>query len=83
MEDVFRTLLNMTYTAAAAMLFILALRLVFKVLKAPTWVCYALWGIALFRLLCPFSLESVLALLPSTEPIPQGFLTAQTPEIYT
>ena len=83
MEDVFRTLLNMTYTAAAAMLFILALRLVFKWLKAPTWVCYALWGIALFRLLCPFSLESVLALLPSTEPIPQGFLTAQTPEIYT
>ncbi|MEN6469947.1 MAG: M56 family metallopeptidase [Clostridiaceae bacterium] len=83
MEQVFRTLLNMSYTGSIVILAVRALRALLKAAKAPAWISYALWSAALFRLLCPFSLESALALLPSTSPIPQGFTTAQQPAIHT
>ncbi|HWS30006.1 MAG TPA: M56 family metallopeptidase [Clostridia bacterium] len=83
MEQVFRELLNMTYTGSIVILAVFLLRFLLKSVKAPAWISCALWCAVFFRLVCPFSLESALALLPSTDPIPQNFLTAQTPEIYT
>jgi len=83
MEQVFRELLNMSYTGSIVILAVLLLRILLKSVKAPAWISCVLWCAVLFRLICPFSLESVLAILPSTDPIPQEFLTAQTPEIYT
>lgn len=83
MEQVFRALLNMSYTGSIVILAVLILRVLLKAAKAPAWISYALWSAALFRLLCPFSLQSALALLPSTSPIPQGFTTAQQPAIHT
>lgn len=53
-------LLNMSLTAAVAVVFVLLLRLGLK--KAPKWISYALWGVVLFRLLCPISLESAVSL---------------------
>ena len=49
-------LLNMSLTASVAIVFVLLLRLVLK--KAPKVISYALWGVVLFRLLCPVSIES-------------------------
>lgn len=81
MEQVFRVILNISYTGGIVILAVLLLRMFLK--KGPKWISYALWGVVLFRLVCPFSMESALALLPSVEPLPQEFLTAQTPEIHT
>ena len=53
-------LLNMSLTASVVIVFVLLLRLLLK--KAPKVISYALWGIVLFRLLCPISIESGLSL---------------------
>ena len=81
MEQVFRVVLNISYTGGLAILALLLIRLLLK--KAPRWLPYLLWSVAFFRLLCPFSFESALALLPSVEPLPQEFLTTRTPELHT
>lgn len=49
-------LLNMSLTAGVAIVFVILLRLLLK--KAPTVISYALWGVVLFRLLCPVSIGS-------------------------
>ena len=53
-------LLNMSLTASLVIVFVLLLRLLLK--KTPKVISYALWGIVLFRLLCPVSIESGLSL---------------------
>lgn len=83
MEQVFRELLNMSYTGSIVILAVLPLRFLLKSVKAPVWITCVLWCTVLFRLACPVSFESVLAILPSTNPLPQEFLTTQTPEVYT
>ena len=50
------TLFNMSLTASVAIVLVMLLRLVLK--KAPKVISYALWGIVLFRLLCPISIGS-------------------------
>ena len=50
------TLLNMSLTASVAIVLVILLRLLLK--KAPKAISYALWGVVLFRLLCPVSIGS-------------------------
>ena len=49
-------LLNMSLTASVAIVLVILLRLLLK--KAPKVISYALWGVVLFRLLCPVSIDS-------------------------
>ena len=49
-------LINMSLTASVAIVFVILLRLLLK--KAPKVISYALWGVVLFRLLCPVSIGS-------------------------
>ncbi|MGN0313292.1 MAG: M56 family metallopeptidase [Fusicatenibacter sp.] len=65
MGDVFLKLFNMSIAAGWLILFVLLLRLLFR--KMPSWVRCILWAIVAFRLLCPFSLESMFSLIPSGE----------------
>lgn len=53
-------LLNMSLTASVVILFVLLLR--FPLKRAPKIISYALWGIVLFRLLCPISIVSSFSL---------------------
>ena len=46
----------MSLTASVAIVFVILLRVLLK--KAPKVISYALWGVVLFRLLCPVSIES-------------------------
>lgn len=62
LEELFLKILNMSYTASIVIVFVLIARLVLK--KAPKVFSYSLWSVVLFRLLCPFSFESALSLLP-------------------
>lgn len=65
MDAVFIKLLNMSIAASWLILAVIILRILLK--KAPKWINCILWGIAAVRLVCPFSFESILSLIPSAE----------------
>ena len=80
MEKLFLSILNMSLTASYVIVFVMLIRLPLK--KAPKVISYALWGAAAFRLICPFSFESIFSLLPATtSPIPQDIVYQQSPQI--
>jgi len=79
MDAVFLKLLNMSLTASWLCLAVLILRLLLK--RAPKAISCALWALVGLRLLFPFSLESVLSLIPSAEPLPEDMLLSPTPTI--
>ena len=81
MGAVFLKLLNLSVNASWLILVVLAARLLLK--KAPRWIACLLWAFVAFRLCCPFSLESVLSLLPSAEAVPAGITAEQKPQIDT
>ena len=63
MDDVFLKLVNLSISASWLILAVLVLRIVLK--KAPKWVMPLLWGVVALRLVCLFSIESALSLIPS------------------
>ena len=67
MTEFFLNIVNMSISAGWIVLAVLILRLLLK--KAPKWITVLLWGIVAFRLICPFSIESALSLIPSTQTI--------------
>lgn len=68
MNELFLKTLNMSIAASWLVLVVLIIRVALK--NAPKWVNVFLWGIVAIRLICPFSIESTLSLIPSTETIP-------------
>ena len=81
MSEAFLKVVNMSISAGWLILAVLALRLILR--KAPKWVNVLLWGIVAVRLICPFSIESALSLIPSAETISPEIMMDQTPEIST
>lgn len=80
MEKVFLSVLNMSLTASFVILVIMLARLPLK--KAPKIISYALWAVAGYRLVSPFTLESVYSLLPfNAAPIPQDIAMQAVPRI--
>lgn len=79
MSEVFLKIINMSISASWLVLVVLVLRFFLK--KAPKWVNILLWGIVAIRLICPFSFESVLSLIPSAKTIPLNIGTDTTPAI--
>ncbi|MCQ2536916.1 MAG: M56 family metallopeptidase [Lachnospiraceae bacterium] len=79
MDALFLKIANMGITVTWLVLAVLIIRLVFK--KAPKWLHCGLWGLVAFRLICPFSIESVLSLVPSSTPLPEGIIYATEPQI--
>lgn len=73
MEALFLKLFNMSITASWLVLAVVILRLLLK--KAPKAITVFLWALVGIRLVCPFSFESVLSLIPSAETVPQAVLT--------
>ena len=62
MSEMFKTVLQMSLQGSYVILLVLAARLALR--RAPKGLSYALWSVALFRLLCPVTLQSVFSLLP-------------------
>ena len=79
--NVFLKIINMSISASWLILAVLLLRLVLK--KAPKWVNVLLWGIVAIRLICPFSFESALSLIPSAETIPEQVISGPSFDIQT
>jgi len=79
MSELFLKIINMSISASWLVLAVLALRLIMK--KAPKWFNVILWGIVAIRLICPFSIESAMSLIPSAETIPMNIEMADVPSI--
>lgn len=81
MSDLFLKIVNMSISASWLILAVLILRLVLK--KAPKWVNVLLWGIVAVRLICPFSFESALSLIPSAETFPEKIISGPSFDVQT
>ena len=80
MDQLYEHILNMSITGSYVIVFIIVARLFLR--KVPKIFSYALWSVVLFRLLCPFSIESIFSFIPSeVQNSPQNKLYTQTPQI--
>ena len=81
MSELFLKIVNMSISASWVVIAVLTLRFCLK--KAPKWVNVLLWGIVAARMVFPFSIESVLSLIPSAETISPTIMMEQTPSVQT
>lgn len=66
MEMVFLRVLNMSITASFLLAAVIVLRFAIKK-KCPKWIFCVLWALAAVRLVCPFTVESPLSLIPDRQ----------------
>lgn len=81
MSELFLKIVNMSISASWIVIAVLTLRFCLK--KAPKWVNVLLWGIVAVRMVFPFSIESVLSLIPSAETISPSIMMEQSPSVQT
>lgn len=84
MSELFLTVINMSLTASYVILFVILVRLALK--KAPKVISYVLWSVVAFRLIIPFSFESMFSLIPrntSQVPSSQEMIYQQSPQMYS
>lgn len=62
MQELFLELAKLSLIGSLFSAVVILLRLVFQ--KAPKWVFCLLWGMVALRLICPFTIESSLSLVP-------------------
>lgn len=67
MANIFMDLFNMSITASYLVLAVVVARFLLR--KAPKWINCLLWALVGIRLICPFSFESSLSLIPSSQTI--------------
>ena len=79
MSGLFLKILNLSITASWLILAIIIIRQLMR--KMPKWIVCALWALAAFRLICPFSFESALSLIPSSETVPYDIAIKAEPAI--
>ncbi len=82
LTDIFLKLLNMSFTGAVAIAVVFLVRLLFK--KLPKKYTCFLWVVVLVRLLCPFTIPTlVIGQLDIPEPIPGNIMMVQNPKIWS
>ena len=79
MTEIFLKIVNMSISASWIVLAVLLVRVFIK--KAPKWITVLLWGVVALRLICPFSIESALSLIPSAQTVSPGIMMEQMPQI--
>ena len=80
MDSLFLTILNMSLTGGFVILAICLARLPLK--KTPKIISYCLWAVAGFRLVFPFSIESIFSLVPfKAQTIPPDIAMQPIPHI--
>ncbi len=77
MSEIFLKILNMSLVSSILILVLIILRPLLK--KAPRALACALWGLVGIRLVCPFTVESFLSLIPDPEPVSkEAFLSFES-----
>lgn len=79
MNGLFLRVVNAGISASWLIIAVLLFRLVLR--RAPKWSHVLLWGLVAFRLICPFSLESKVSLVPSAETVPLNIEMKMSPAI--
>ncbi|MBQ9967104.1 MAG: peptidase M56, partial [Oscillospiraceae bacterium] len=79
MNAFFLHIINTSISAGWLILAVLILRLILR--RSPKWICVLLWGLVAVRLICPFSIESALSLIPSAETVPMNIEMSPSPAI--
>lgn len=79
MSEIFLQILNMSITASWIALAVMLIRAIFK--KLPKALTVFMWALVGLRLVFPFSFESVLSLIPSTETVPQDIIYSAKPAL--
>lgn len=77
--SVFIQILNMSFAATWAAVLVIFAR--FFLRRFSHSYCYALWGVVLFRLVCPASFSSIFSLMPQPQTIPQDIVYAARPQV--
>lgn len=67
LEQIFLKVLDMSRTASMIIVIVSLARILLK--RFPKSISYVLWSVVLFRLLCPFTLEFRISLVPSLKPV--------------
>ena len=67
MEELFLKILKMSIASSYVILIVMLVRLLLK--RFPKIFSYMLWLVVLFRLICPFSFESNISLIPKNYPV--------------
>ncbi len=75
MSDFLLSLLNMSIVSCWLILALIILRPLLK--KAPKAFVCALWALVGLRLICPITFESVLSLIPSSQPVSDSVVYSQ------
>ena len=78
MEAIFLSLLNTSVSASWLILAVIILRQLLQ--KTPKWIICLLWAVVAFRLLCPISIESPIAVIPESN-ITQELVDTNIPGI--
>lgn len=81
MNKIFIGILNNGYMAGILILAVIVTRVIIR--KAPKWINCLLWGMVALKLVLPFSMESVLSLIPSKEPVATDIGQQTVPRIDT
>ena len=81
MSELFLDVLNMSIRASWVLIVVLVLRGLLY--KGPARFRMGLWALSGLALLCPFTLESSLSLIPAAQTVDSGIMTAQRPAIGT
>ena len=71
LEQIFLKVLDMSRSAAMIIVIICLVRIFLK--RFPKYISYMLWSVVLFRLICPFTLESRISPVPNLEPVFQRY----------
>ncbi len=79
MEYIFVSLLNKSLVAGWMILAVMLFRFIFP--KAPKGIRCVLWGLVGIRLVCPFTIESIVSLIPSTKVITPQITMMREPVI--
>ena len=76
---VFLKVVNMSITASWLILAVILARLLLK--KAPRWIVCLLWAMVAVRSILPFSFQSALSLIPSSDVFPVETIYHADPQI--
>lgn len=74
MTGVFLKVLELSLVGSYVMIFVLAVRLLLHICKAPRWSSYLLWGIVFLRLMLPVVPDSDFSLVPKGGELPQSLV---------
>lgn len=77
--DLFLKILNMSFSATWLIFAVIFARFLLK--KTPKYISAALWGLVAFRLIFPWSIKSVVSLIPSAKPIPEDIVYSPSPSV--